>query len=46
MFGITVHDPLVFVSVPLLLTAVAFVAVWLPGRVASQVNPVIALRSE
>jgi predicted permease len=46
LFGVTVHDPLVFVSVPLLLTAVAFVAVWLPGLLASRVNPVVALRSE
>ena len=46
LFGVTVHDPLVFVSVPLLLTAVAFVAVWLPSRLASRVNPVVALRSE
>jgi putative ABC transport system permease protein len=46
LFGVTVHDPLVFASVPLLLTAVAFVAVWLPSRLASRVNPVVALRSE
>ena len=46
LFGVTVHDPLVFVSVPLLLTGVAFVAVWLPSRLASRVNPVVALRSE
>jgi predicted permease len=46
LFGVTTHDPLVFVSVPFLLTAVAFVAVWLPSQLASRVNPVIALRSE
>jgi putative ABC transport system permease protein len=46
LFGVTVHDPLVFASVPLLLTAVAFVAVWLPSRLASRVNPVVALRAE
>jgi predicted permease len=46
LFGVTAHDPLVFVSVPLTLTAVAFVAVWLPSRLASRVNPVVALRSE
>ena len=45
LFGVTVHDPLVFASVPLLLIAVAFVAVWLPSRLASRVNPVVALRS-
>jgi putative ABC transport system permease protein len=46
LFGVTAHDPLVFVSVPLLLTMVAFVAVWLPGHVASRVDPGVALRSE
>jgi putative ABC transport system permease protein len=46
LFGVTVHDPLVFASVPLLLTAVALVAVWLPSRLAGRVNPAVALRSE
>ena len=46
LFGVTAHDPLVFVSVPCLLAAVAFVAVWRPSRLASRVNPVVALRSE
>jgi predicted permease len=46
LFGVTAHDPVVFVTVPLLLTAVAFVAVWLPSRLASRMNPVLALRSE
>jgi putative ABC transport system permease protein len=46
LFDVTAHDPLVFASVPLLLTAVAFVAVWLPSQLASRVNPVVALRSE
>jgi putative ABC transport system permease protein len=46
LFGVTAHDPVVFVSVPLLLTAVALVAVWLPSQLASGVNPVVALRSD
>jgi putative ABC transport system permease protein len=46
LFGVTAHDPLVFIGVPLLLTVVAFVAVWLPSQLASHVNPVVALRSE
>jgi ABC-type antimicrobial peptide transport system permease subunit len=46
LFGVTAHDPLVFIGVPLLLTVVAFVAVWLPSQLASRVNPVVALRSE
>jgi len=40
------RDPLVFVAVPVVLTAVAFVAVWLPARRASRIDPIIALRAE
>jgi putative ABC transport system permease protein len=46
LFGVTPHDPVVFISVPLLLTTVAFVAVWLPSQRASRVDPVVALRAE
>ena len=44
LFGVKALDPLVFVGIPLLLTVVAFIAVWVPARRASLVNPVIALR--
>ena len=46
LFGVTARDPAVFVAVPLLLSAVAFIGVWFPARRAARVDPVIALRTE
>jgi ABC-type antimicrobial peptide transport system permease subunit len=45
LFGVKTWDPLVFVSVPILLALVALVAVWFPAGRASRVDPVIALRA-
>jgi predicted permease len=46
LFGVQARDPGVFVGIPVLLSLVALLAVWLPARRASQVAPVIALRTE
>jgi len=40
------RDPLVFIGVPMVLSVVALLAVWLPARRATRVSPVDALRCE
>ena len=46
LFQIAPFDPVTFVTVTLILTAVSFFACWLPARRAAQVDPMEALRNE
>jgi predicted permease len=46
LFGVRPRDPIVFVTVPIVLTAVALLAVWIPATRASRVNPMDSLRCE
>ena len=44
LFGVTVHDPLIFVGMPLLLAVAALVASAQPAWRAARVDPTVALR--
>ena len=46
LFGVKVLDPIVFIAVPILLSAVALLAVWLPARRATRTDLINVLRYE
>ena len=46
LFGVKPWDPAVFISAPLILSAVALIAVWLPATRASKLDPMPASHME
>lgn len=46
LFGVKTWDPTAFVLTPIFLCTVALVAVWVPARKATRIDPISALRFE
>jgi len=46
LYEVQARDPVVFIVMPVVLTVVSLIAVWLPARRASTVSPLTALRAQ
>jgi ABC-type lipoprotein release transport system permease subunit len=46
LFGVRAWDPVTFCAVPVLMTALALAAAWIPARRAASVDPMTSLRME
>ena len=46
LFGVNVRDPMAFTAIPIALSCVALLAIWLPALRASKLDPIQALRYE
>jgi putative ABC transport system permease protein len=45
LFGVTAHDPAIFLFAPIVLMAITSIASYVPGRRAARADPVTALRA-
>ena len=46
IFGVTANDAATFVSIPLALIAASSLAIYIPARRATKIDPIVALRYE
>jgi len=46
LFNVSSTDPVTFIVIALVLLGVSLLAIWIPARRATKVDPIIALRAE